>query len=620
MIKTCVFHYARVLFSLGFVFLITASQTVDAQTPSPVFSQIKKLSNSSGQAKDKFGNAVALSGDLLAVGVKTADSSSGSNRGAVFVYERNLGGADNWGLVKKLSATDGSASDGFGVSVAISGNTIVIGADGDNIGSNTNQGSAYVFEKDAGGPDNWGQVKKLIASDGARNDHFGISVSINDDTIVIGVDRADVNEKADQGAAYVFNRHEGGAENWGESQKLTAFDGAASDNFGVSVAISENTIIVGADHADVGRLSNIGAAYIFTRPQSSDSFSFFKKLVPGDGASSDNFGGSVAVSKNTIVVGACCHNVGRSSNQGTAYVFERNLYGPNTWTQSNVLLGPSSEASAQFGFSVSIDSDLIAIGSKLDDVEGNKDQGLALLFGRHEAGPGRWGLIKELIAVDGTDEDQFGTTVAVSGKAVVVGSPNNDVLENPDQGAAYIFTAFSSPILPQIISNGFAGADYFQPLSVNGGVAPFNFAVTDGVLPSGVVLNGVSGIISGVTDKVGKAVFTITATDAQGAHALSTYAVTTACPQIKLSPNELPKARVVIPYKQAVIAESWPANTAPYTFKVISGGLPQGLSLDSATGIISGRPYFVGVYHFTIAVTDAYGCTNSRAYSLRIAF
>ncbi|HYE73460.1 MAG TPA: putative Ig domain-containing protein, partial [Blastocatellia bacterium] len=371
---------------------------------------------------------------------------------------------------------------------------------------------------------------------------------------------------------------------------------------------------------DVGRLSNIGAAYIFMRAEPTESFSFLKKLIPGNGASSDNFGGAIAASGNTLVVGSCCHNVGRSSNQGTAYIFERHKYGPNNWANTNILLGPTTEASAQFGFSVATDGNLIAISSKLDDVESNKDQGAVYLFRRNENVNGGWDFIKQIVAVDSNAEDEFGTAVAVSGDTVVVGAPNSDVGENSDQGSAYIFSALPLTIQPEILSRAWAGADYFQPLSVNGGAAPYSFAITDGTLPSGLVLNNVSGLMTGVADQIGKSVFTITATDSAGRHAIRTYAVTTSCPLIKISPTKLPGGRINRAYKQAIIAESWPADTRPFTFKVVSGGLPQGLSLDSATGIISGRPSAVGTSRFTIAVTDAFGCSNSRDYSLRVAF
>lgn len=589
------------------------------QPPGSVFSEAKTLAAAEGMPGDKFGNAVSISGDIAAVGVKTADVNGRRNRGAVYIYERHRGGADNWGLVKVLAASDGAAGDGFGVSVAVSGRTVVVGADGDNVGSNVNQGSAYIFERDAGGPNNWGEVKKLVAADGARNDHFGIAVAISGDTIIVSADRADVGANEDQGAVYVFRRDTGGAGNWGEAQKLTAPDGAADDAFGVAVAAGGDVIIVGADHADIGRNSNRGAAYVFARSRAADALSFIRKLLADDGAASDNFGGAVAVSGETVVVGACCHDVGRNTNQGAAYVFERHYPWPDNWGQTQKLIGIGSERSAQFSSAIAIDGNLMAVGAPLDDVEGNADQGVVYIFSRNEGGPGRWGLLRQLSAADGEAGDEFGSVVAVGGETVVVGVPRDD-MGGEDRGSARVFTAFPIALLPETLAVGTVGADYFQPLTVAGGVAPYGFAVTSGELPRGLVLNGLRGVISGVPSATGKSVFTLTLTDARGAHAVSAYAVTVICPQIRLSPDKLPDARVVKSYRQMITATFTPASAAPFNFKITNGSLPLGLALDGATGVISGTPKFVGIYRLTIGVTDSYGCAAVRDYVLRVSF
>jgi hypothetical protein len=165
--------------------------------------------------------------------------------------------------VKQLSASDGAASDGFGRSVAVSGDTIVVGAYQDDVGANANQGSAYVFQRNQGGADQWGQVKQLVASDGAVDDEFGVSVAVSGDTIVVGAYFDDVGANANQGSAYVFQRNQGGADQWGHVRQLTASDGAINDWFGGSVAMSGDTIAVGAYLDDVGANTNRGSAYVF---------------------------------------------------------------------------------------------------------------------------------------------------------------------------------------------------------------------------------------------------------------------------------------------------------------------------------------------------------------------
>jgi hypothetical protein len=206
----------------------------------------------------------------------------------------------------------------------------------------------------------------------------------------------------------------------------------------------------------------------------------------------------------------------------------------------------------------------------------------------------------------------------VSGDTVAVGSAMKDA-GGEDRGAAIVFTAFATPLLPEQLFSATAGADYFQPLSF-GGPAPAAFAVTEGSLPRGLSLNGVTGLISGVPEATGKSVFTLRATGADGAPSVSAYAVNVSCPLIALGPARLPDARVVKPYRAAVSVTSSPPSGAPYTFKIIGGGLPTGLALDAATGVIAGTPKFVGNYRFTVEARDLYGCADSRTYTLRVSF
>ena len=161
---------------------------------------------------------------------------------------------------KKLLPSDGESWDYFGESVSISGDTAIVGAyeDDDN---GTESGSAYIFSRDQGGADNWGEVKKLLPSDGAEFDNFGYSVSISGDTAIVGAYRDDDNGDS-SGSAYIFSRDEGGVDNWGEVKKLTASDGSYRDRFGHSVSISGDTAIVGAYQDDDNGIGS-GSAYIF---------------------------------------------------------------------------------------------------------------------------------------------------------------------------------------------------------------------------------------------------------------------------------------------------------------------------------------------------------------------
>jgi hypothetical protein len=182
------------------------------------------------------------------------------------VFVEPAGGwGDNLNETAKLTASDGAEGDWFGTSVAISGDTVVVGAFDDDVGSNEHQGSAYVFVEPAGG---WGgslnETATLTASDGEAWDWFGESVAISGDTVVVGAEFDYIGGNVDQGSAYVFVEPAGGWEGAPtETAMLTARDGEAYDSFGCSVAISGDTVVVGAYRDDIGANVDRGSAYVF---------------------------------------------------------------------------------------------------------------------------------------------------------------------------------------------------------------------------------------------------------------------------------------------------------------------------------------------------------------------
>ncbi|MCK4266549.1 MAG: FG-GAP repeat protein [Thermoplasmata archaeon] len=404
--------------------------------------EVKKLTASDGAAGDVFGTAASLSGSTLVVGACQDIS------GSAYVYERDLGGAENWGERTKLTPSDGANNDNFGWSVSISGDTVVIGAFFDDVGANPDQGSAYVYERDYGGPDNWGEVTKLTASDGAGNDRFGWSVSIFGDTIVAGAYGDQIGANAAQGSAYVFERDLGGADNWGERKKLTAPDGLANDYFGSSVSVYGDTLVIGAFGDDIGANNDQGSAYLLERNLGgANNWGQVTKVTASDGGTFDFLGWSASISIDTIVVGAYFATVGPSSFQGAAYVFERDYGGPDNWGEAAKLTASDGESLDYFGFSVSINVDTIVAGAYYDDVGANGDQGSACVFGRNEGGAENWGQVTNLTGSDSTANDHFGSSVTINGDTIVVGANTDDIGANVDQGSAYIIKLSSSYIL-----------------------------------------------------------------------------------------------------------------------------------------------------------------------------
>ncbi|MCI0855868.1 MAG: FG-GAP repeat protein [Chloroflexi bacterium] len=281
--------------------------------------QVAKLTASDAEAFDYVGFSAAISGDTIAIGAPGKNGVN-SDAGAVYIFQRNQGGADNWGQVAKLTASDAAGFDFFAWSVAVDGDSVVVGAIHEDDGGDK-AGAAYVFGRDQGGADNWGQVAKLTASDAQPGDIFGFGVAASGNIAVVGAVFEDAGGPS-AGAAYVFERDQGGADNWGQVMKLTASDAQSADFFGLNVAVSGDTAVVGAHR--VGAFS-AGAAYVFQRHQGgADNWGELTKLTASDAQDGDDFGRSVAVSGDTVLTGANSE----SGRKGAAYVFELQIPKP----------------------------------------------------------------------------------------------------------------------------------------------------------------------------------------------------------------------------------------------------------------------------------------------------
>jgi hypothetical protein len=308
----------------------------------------------------------------------------------------------------ELAGTGSAALDWFGASVAVSGNTIVVGAPAEPRLS-AGVGRAYVFTKTATG---WDQNAELRSPDPLGPDWFGDSVAISGHTIVVGAPAISVLSSG-LGRAYVFTKT---ATGWHESAQLEGPGTTVGDWFGAAVAVSARTVVVGAPSHD----AKAGAAYVFT--DFGQSWRAMQ-LKGSDTVAKDDFGGSVAVAGNTIVVGA----FGHASEAGRAYVFTKS---PTGWRQAAELSGSDTLAGDAFGDSVAVGGRIIAVGAGL----AASDAGRVYMFTRKTAG---WHQTAELAGSDKVaKEDDFGDSVAVSGDSVVVGT----FAQGSSPGLAYLFT------------------------------------------------------------------------------------------------------------------------------------------------------------------------------------
>lgn len=347
-----------------------------------------------------FGTSVAISGNTIVVGA-TSDryDANGSNlmyyAGAAYIFQKDEGGADNWGLVKKITPTGKNArnyENYFGWSVCIENDIIVVGAtqndfDADGMDSVYRAGAAYIFYKDEGGINNWGQKKKLVGTGiNARSfeDFFGSSLAISNNIIVVGAyghsyDEAGTNKKRAPGAAFVFYRNEGGADNWGLKKKLagTGINGRNDyDGFGWSADIAEDIIVIGAARHDydangTDSITDAGAAYIFYKNEGGpDNWGIKKKIsaAPASRNQTDLFGLSLAATPTTIAIGAPWHNYDGANNNslpdaGAVYIYKKDEGGTDNWGQTTKLAASGRSSQDYFGSGIAMSDNFLLVGS-----------------------------------------------------------------------------------------------------------------------------------------------------------------------------------------------------------------------------------------------------------------
>ncbi len=367
--------------------------------------------------------------------------------------------SQDYNEVIKLVASDRAQFDDFGISVSISGNYAIIGAnyeDEDAIGGNTLSaaGSAYIFERNESGY--WNQVQKIVPLDRNIDDFFGYSVGISGKYAIVGAyhedeDATGGNTLADAGSAYIFERDQFGI--WNQVQKIVASDRYIQDYFGYSVSISYNYAIITAGFEDEdasggNTLTNAGSAYIFERDQTG-TWNEVQKIVASDRAASDCFGNSVSISGNYAIIGAFYEDEDATGGNtmpvaGSAYIFERDPSG--IWNEVQKIVASDRDAGNLFGFSVSISGNYSIIGSPYDQKDAHGANPILLAgsvycFERNQSGD--WLEKQKVVASDRLDMAMYGTSVSISGTSVAVGAliepkDANGGVVLTDAGAAYI--------------------------------------------------------------------------------------------------------------------------------------------------------------------------------------
>ena len=462
----------------------TQDYTVFASRGQGVTFDYAKASNT--DSSDSFGFAVALSADTLVVGAPYEDSSTtgvggmetdngAHDAGAVYVFVRN---GDSWNQQAYIKASNTGSNDQFGYSVAIAGDTLVVGApledsgatgvNGNDVDDSTSDaGAAYVFTRTGSA---WSQQAYLKPDNTNNHDHFGHSVAVTGDTIVVGAPYEDGaaggvgadgsnNDASNAGAGYVFVRE---GDTWTQQVYLKPTHPDADDLFGFSVSADGELAAFGA-YGEDGNATGIngdpndnsasaaGAAYVFERAGTTWSQQVYAKASNTEGG--DYFGVAVALTGDTLVVGAHGEDSGATgvngdhtdngvSASGAVYVLARVN---NTWSQHAYLKASNPDGSDYFGRYVGAHGDTVVVASAWEDSSGMglfgspldngaNQSGAVYLFNR---GTGSWAHAAYVKAFDSFPNDLFGSAVALWGDALAVGSPYEDGSSSGINGDAF---------------------------------------------------------------------------------------------------------------------------------------------------------------------------------------
>ncbi len=354
-----------------------------------------------GSGGERFGSGVALSGMTLLVGADRSDSTSPTDARAL-VYRRTSAG---WTLDATLRPSDPGLQDRFGFATALDGDFAWIGAPFDN-GSELDSGSAYAFERSGAV---WVERAKRRGSSEEQERRFGTSVAVSGTWAAVGAPGPVSGPYA--GRVHLFERS---ASGWPERQILAAPDGHPADRFGVSLALDAGRLLVGAADHDHGGAFHSGAAYVFERVGS--SWQFQAELVATGSAASDAAGSAVALVGERAVVGAPFADAAVAATAGAAFVFDA---GPGGWTQVARLEAPDASPFEQFGSAVALTPGGAAVGVQRDDDAGSGAGAVWFFTRRGQA----WPATGKLLAAGAEPSDGFGTALDADGDTLAASAP-----------------------------------------------------------------------------------------------------------------------------------------------------------------------------------------------------
>ncbi len=591
-------------------------------TVDPLVWLVQEVSAGDAADSDNFGISVALDGDTALVGAPFNDVDGHYNQGAAYVFVKSNGA---WVEQQELVSSDGAASDFFGDSVALNGNTALIGAPQVQVGSNIRQGAAYIFVNDNG---TWTQSAELTSPDAAAYDTFGWEVALSGTTAMIGAPHNAFSGVRNPGAVYVFSDSSG---SWTQMQKLAPVEGSTHDSFGSAIALAGTTALIGAEGTDVNSVFGRGMVYVYT--ESNGSWSQAQKLTASDGKQSDSFGWSVALSGSTALIGALA--AGPEYYQGAAYIFTKS---GDVWSQTQELTASDGARDDEFGYSVAIEGTKALIGA----VEGGvHSQGKVYLF--NNAG-GNWTQERTFLASDGVASAAFGYALALEGNTALISA----AYAHDSQGHAYFYGESDLALAVSAPGTVGRGETYVsQALATNHASAASPAVAVTVAVPAAASFvsatatqgscNEASGVVTcnfgQINGNAGTATANVTvkATGSAGGTIENTASVTQATPSLTASAATVivdnpPEAEdgTLTTYESVAASGTLVASDADgdsLTFSVVGNPAHGSVTLDNAnTGAYTYTPDqgYSGLDSFTFRVSDGRAESNVAAVSITV--
>jgi hypothetical protein len=359
---------------------------------------------SDGEAGDGFGASVAISGDTALVGAYLENE----GRGAAYVFVRT---GSEWIEQQKLFAPVSQPDEWFGLSVAISGDTALVGAPESKLygGTDMGHGLVYVYQRTAG---TWSEVTRLNAQQLIFGSRYGFSIAVTDELVFVGAPRDNVTPDTGVGTVDIRRRRD-----WSRVARWYASDREPRDAYGTAIAVDGDAFFVGAPFDDDGTtIEGVDRGSVYRYEISGELPVFAEKLLPAATASG-RFGSTLSVSGTTAFIGRSGNTVGSNAAQGSVAVLERS---GSSWTQSPEIHASDGRTGDTFGDNLAISGNVAVIGALNHAVGANQRQGAAYVFIRSGNG---WIEQEKLLGVTGAaPNDLFGSSVAVDGRAAIVGA------------------------------------------------------------------------------------------------------------------------------------------------------------------------------------------------------